>query len=121
MNESNAGRGMISRREFILASGALWASASARGMDQAHGGGRIKPPDKTVVLTFDDAVKSHRNFVAPLLKELGLDATFFITQHWMDDSEHFMTWREIAEIHAMGFEIGNHSWTHPNFGNPKVA
>ncbi len=26
-------------------------------------------PGKTVVLTFDDAVKSHRTFVAPLLKE----------------------------------------------------
>jgi len=29
-------------------------------------------PDKLVVLTFDDAVKSHRTLVAPLLKELGL-------------------------------------------------
>jgi hypothetical protein len=28
-------------------------------------------PPKLVVLTFDDAVKSHRTFVAPLLKELG--------------------------------------------------
>ena len=31
-------------------------------------------PDKLVVLTFDDAVKSHRTFVAPLLKELGFGA-----------------------------------------------
>jgi len=33
--------------------------------------------EKVVVLTFDDAVKSHRTFVAPLLKELGFGATFF--------------------------------------------
>ncbi len=36
------------------------------------------PAPKTVVLTFDDAVKSHRTFVGPLLKELGFRATFFV-------------------------------------------
>ncbi len=73
-------------------------------------------PQKTVVLTFDDAVKSHRTVVAPLLKELGFQATFFITQAWMKDTSHFLTWEETAEIHRMGFEIGNHSWTHSDFG-----
>jgi peptidoglycan/xylan/chitin deacetylase (PgdA/CDA1 family) len=76
-------------------------------------------PEKLVVLTFDDAVKSHRTFVAPLLKQLGFGATFFVTHRWMEDAEHFMTWREIGEIHAMGFEIGNHSWTHADFSTPR--
>src|SRR5262249_11690016 len=31
------------------------------------------------------------------------------------------TWRDIAEIHQMGFEIGNHSWTHGNFSTPQNA
>ena len=78
-------------------------------------------PDKLVVLTFDDAVKSHRTFVAPLLKELGFGATFFVTHRWMDDRTNFMTWEDIAEIHQMGFEIGNHSWTHSDFSMPKNA
>jgi peptidoglycan/xylan/chitin deacetylase (PgdA/CDA1 family) len=78
-------------------------------------------PDKLVVLTFDDAVKSHRTFVAPLLKELGFGATFFVTHAWMDDRTNFMTWEEIGEIHQMGFEIGNHSWTHSDFSQPKHA
>lgn len=73
-------------------------------------------PSKAVVLTFDDAVKTHLTVVAPLLKELGFRATFFITQKWMDDPEYFLTWEEVAQIHRMGFEIGNHSWTHDNFG-----
>lgn len=73
------------------------------------------------MLTFDDAVKSHRSFVAPFLKDLGFDATFFVTHRWMDDTANFMSWPEIAEIHQMGFEIGNHSWTHANFGNPRNA
>ena len=36
-------------------------------------------PEKVVVLTFDDAAKSHRTVVAPLLRQLGFGATFFIT------------------------------------------
>jgi len=78
-------------------------------------------PDKLVVLTFDDAVKSHRAFVAPLLKELGFGATFFVTHKWMEDTTNFMTWEDIGEIHEMGFDIGNHSWTHADFSQPKNA
>jgi peptidoglycan/xylan/chitin deacetylase (PgdA/CDA1 family) len=78
-------------------------------------------PDKTVVLTFDDSPKSHREFVAPLLKEHGFGATFFISARWMDDTANFMSWPEIAELHQMGFEIGNHSWSHLDFGSPVNA
>lgn len=79
------------------------------------------PAAKTVVLTFDDAVKSHRTFVGPLLKELGFRATFFVSHRWMPDTANFMTWADIAELHAMGFEIGNHSWTHADFSTPRNA
>ena len=76
-----------------------------------------KAGDRVVVLTFDDAVRSHRTFVAPLLKELGFGATFFVTHRWMADTANFMTWEAIAQIHRMEFEIGNHSWTHGNFSS----
>lgn len=92
---------------------ATLASASVLGC------GRV--PRRTVVLTFDDAVRSHRLFVAPYLAELGFPATFFVTHRWMDDRENFMSWEEIAEIAGMGFEIGNHSWSHVNFAIPKNA
>lgn len=78
-------------------------------------------PDKLVVLTFDDAVKSHRTFVAPLLKEFGFGATFFVTHKWMNDRTNFMSWEEIREIHQLGFEVGNHSWTHADFSQPKIV
>lgn len=97
----------VTRRSFL-------ATGSA-GLISAAG----TPP--RVVLTFDDAVKSHRTFVAPLLKELDFRATFFVTHKWMDDRENFMTWEDIAELHRMGFEIGNHSWTHGNFSSPRAA
>jgi peptidoglycan/xylan/chitin deacetylase (PgdA/CDA1 family) len=77
-------------------------------------------PERLVVLSFDDAVKTHRTVVAPLLKELDFGATFFVTHRWMaEDPTHYLTWGEIAEIHRMGFEIGNHSWTHADFSIPK--
>ena len=76
---------------------------------------------KTVVLTFDDAVKSQLTVVAPLLKELGFQATFFISQRWIKDTENFLTWEQVAELHRMGFEIGNHSWTHSDFSKAETG
>jgi peptidoglycan/xylan/chitin deacetylase (PgdA/CDA1 family) len=78
-------------------------------------------PDKTIVLTFDDAVISHLTVVAPILKEYGFGATFFVSQAWLDDTEHFLTWEKVAELYQMGFEIGNHSWTHRGFNSPRNA
>lgn len=92
--------------------------AAAAGATAAACGQGRRP---IAVLTLDDAVKSHRSFVAPLLAEYGFGATFFITHRWMDDAEHFLSWEEVGEIHGMGFEIGNHSWTHGNFSTPKMA
>ena len=78
-------------------------------------------PEKVVVLTFDDAVKSHLTVVAPLLKKYQFNATFFVTGAFMADTIHFLTWKEISELNEMGFEIGNHSWTHPDFSQPANA
>ena len=95
----------------------LVAAASLR----ASAGQPVPVPDKTVVLTFDDAVRSHLDLVAPLLKESGFGATFFITGQWMDDPEHFLTWEDVAKLHEMGFEIGNHTRTHGHFNDPSDA
>jgi peptidoglycan-N-acetylglucosamine deacetylase len=69
-------------------------------------------PEKTVVLTFDDSVRSHLTFVAPLLREHGFGATFFVTNAWMHDTGNYLTWDEVAALHRMGFEVGNHTWNH---------
>ncbi len=73
---------------------------------------------RTVVLTFDDAVTSHLANVAPLLKEYGFGATFFIcrfSEEWRAaHSSALMTAKQIAELSRMGFEIGNHTWSHPD-------
>jgi len=78
-------------------------------------------PDKLVVLTLDDAVRSQLTVVAPLLENLGFKATFFISQRWMDDQQHFLSWSDVAELNRRGFEIGNHTLTHGSFNTPQAA
>ena len=80
----------------------------------------FRPPDRdprgTVVLTFDDACRSHLDTVAPLLLRHGFGATFFITR--FDDAwraAHGPELLDQAGVRAladMGFEIGNHTWNH---------
>ena len=76
----------------------------------------LKPiPDRLVVLTFDDGNKSDITHAAPLLKQYGFSATFFITEAFgfNTDLEHRLTWDDVAQLHADGFEIGNHTSAHP--------
>ncbi len=78
-------------------------------------GAALEPiPDKTVVLTFDDSVKSHFTVVRPILKKYGFPATFFITEgfDFPVNKQDYMTWEQIAQLHADGFEIGNHTRDH---------
>ncbi|WP_459063148.1 polysaccharide deacetylase family protein [Flavitalea flava] len=70
--------------------------------------------EKIVVLTFDDAVKSHYTVVAPLLKQYGFGATFFVCEFPPDyaDTTKYMSWLQIAQLSRWGFEIGNHTRHH---------
>ncbi len=72
--------------------------------------------DKIVVFTFDDATASQYSVVAPLLKQYGFGATFFICEFQpnFSDSSKYMNWRQIKELDKMGFELANHTRTHPN-------
>ena len=74
-----------------------------------------------VVLSFDDSVSNHATLVAPLLAQYGFGGTFYTTEFTGDgddrfdlDKRQYMDWQQIKELHAMGFEIGNHTWHHPN-------
>ncbi|MAU71973.1 MAG: polysaccharide deacetylase [Pseudozobellia sp.] len=73
-------------------------------------------PEKTVVLTFDDAPASQYSEVAPLLKKFKLGATFYVCEFPPNyaDSTLYMTWSQIKQLDDMGFEIGNHTHTHAN-------
>ncbi len=76
---------------------------------------RKKIPDKLVVFTFDDATASQFAFVAPELKKYDFHATFFVCEFPpnFSDSTKYMNWRQIKELDRMGFEVANHSQSHP--------
>src|SRR6476661_8934517 len=71
-------------------------------------------PDKLVVMTFDDASKSHFTVARPLLLKYRFGATFFVTEGWdfATNKRDYMSWDEIKQLHADGFEIGNHTIDH---------
>lgn len=84
----------------------LSAASAARALEPI--------PDKLVVLTFDDASKSHFTVARPLLKKHKFGASFFITEGWdfATNKKDYMTWEEIKQLHEDGFEIGNHTRDH---------
>lgn len=74
----------------------------------------LKPIDSSdneqvALLTIDDAPDKHALDMAKTLKELDADAIFFVNGHFLDTEEE----KEILkEIYDMGFEIGNHTYSH---------
>ena len=78
---------------------------------------------KKICLTFDDGVESHY-WAKNLLKDNGLKGTFFITNaslwHHGDKvielgmNEDRIDFDLLAEFENDGFEIGSHTFSHPN-------
>jgi peptidoglycan/xylan/chitin deacetylase (PgdA/CDA1 family) len=71
-------------------------------------------PNNLVVLTFDDATESQYSVVAPLLKQYGFGATFFVCEFPTKSTgkSAYMNWQQIKELDKMGFEVANHTRTH---------
>ena len=94
------------------------ASVLLEGCATPDTGGLLPIPDKLVVLTIDDGNKSDATFVAPLLKEYGFGASFYITEglgYRRDtNKEHYVTWEQVRRLHSDGFEVGNHTGSHKN-------
>jgi len=73
---------------------------------------RRQLPRKSVVITFDDGYKSFRQYVAPLLKELGFTATLFVYLDYVGGGRNALSWQDLKELAADGFDVQAHSKTH---------
>ncbi len=70
-------------------------------------------PEKTVVLTFDDAYRSVYDEAFPVLRAKGWPFTVFVTTQYIAEGyTHYMSWSQLREIQRFGGEVGNHSMTH---------
>jgi peptidoglycan/xylan/chitin deacetylase (PgdA/CDA1 family) len=67
---------------------------------------------KSVCITFDDGCETDLIAAAPVLEELGFGATFYITVEFLQ-KPGYMSHAQVRNLHALGFEIGCHSLTHP--------
>jgi peptidoglycan-N-acetylglucosamine deacetylase len=65
--------------------------------------------EKVVLLTIDDAPDQYTLEMANILKELDVKAIFFVNGHFLDTEEEQNV---LKEIHQLGFEIGNHTYSH---------
>jgi peptidoglycan/xylan/chitin deacetylase (PgdA/CDA1 family) len=94
----------------------------------ADAGQRSRP---AVAITFDDGYEDNHEYAFPILKEVGLPATFFLTVGLVELErtvvERFkslrgsaradirpLTWQQIQEMREAGFGFGSHTYSHAN-------
>ena len=69
-------------------------------------------PEKAVVITIDDGYHSVYDIAYPILKNHGFTATLFVYMDFIGIRGSSVTWDELREMKANGFEIGSHTVTH---------
>lgn len=82
-------------------------------------------PDRSFVITFDDGYRNAYSEAFPVLQQLGMSATVFVTVGETRTSgatrlpsqsgRDMLSWNEIREMHASGsIRFGAHTLTHPD-------
>jgi L-malate glycosyltransferase len=85
--------------------------------------------DRLVSITFDDGYFDNAAVAAPILRELGLPATFFVSTDMIGGDRPFphdalrrrepqrhMTWGDVRRLAMDGFDIGSHTCSHADLG-----
>ena len=84
------------------------------------------PAEKTVILTFDDGFENFLSEAAPVLQEHSFTATVYLVtdrcgqfNDWSGNPQELprsplLSWRQIRDLSACGFEFGSHTVTHPD-------
>jgi peptidoglycan/xylan/chitin deacetylase (PgdA/CDA1 family) len=74
--------------------------------------GRRELAGPVFCLSFDDGHPTWRDVVVPVLRELGVPATFFLTTSTIGAGDDALSWQDCREMVAAGFSFGSHTLTH---------
>lgn len=76
---------------------------------------KIELPAKPVIITLDDGYVDNYTNAFPILREYGLEATFFVVTEFIDNGyDGYLTWEMVHEMAAAGMRIESHSRSHPD-------
>jgi len=70
------------------------------------------PAGPSVCITFDDGCETDLIAAAPVLRQFGCNATFYLTAGFLG-TPGYLSASQVRDLDAQGFEIGCHSMTHP--------
>jgi len=80
-------------------------------LDAIVSGGEL--PERSIAITFDDALQSIYDNAFPLLRERGWPFSVFVSSASKDlNYGGYMSWSDLAEMREYGAEIGGHSASH---------
>jgi peptidoglycan/xylan/chitin deacetylase (PgdA/CDA1 family) len=99
---------------YVVPEESFRAQMRTLGEVAAHGasvGGWLQDPAASVVITFDDGCESDWVVAAPILKEHGFAATFYVSSGFVG-RRGFMRPDQVRALADAGFEVGCHSATH---------
>jgi len=76
-------------------------------------------PKRAVAITIDDGYRSAYEIAYPILKRYGFTATLFIYTDFVGVSGKAITWDQLREMKASGFEIASHTASHIDLGKKR--
>ncbi len=69
-------------------------------------------PRRSVVISIDDGYRSVYDIAYPILKKYGFTATLFIYTDFVSSSRNAISWEQLRQLKADGFEVGSHTLSH---------